>query len=160
MTVLNRFYASSGSEILFNTLQISIAGQDYWLVENFENITAITESGASVTFEAAAMTVVLPARNNDGTQDLKFAISNVDGIVSTTIRDALESKSYGTLVMRQYMSTDLNFPASPPIIMEIKSGSWAATEAQITAGFMNILDTAWPRLRYILSLFPGLRYLN
>lgn len=160
MTVLNRFYASNGSEILFNTLQISIAGQDYWLVENFENITAITESGVSVTFEAAAMTVALPARNNDGTQDLQFAISNVDGIVSTTIRRALENKNYGTLIMRQYMSTDLNFPASPPIAMEIKNGSWTATEAQITAGFMNILDTAWPRFRYILSLFPGLRHLN
>lgn len=42
---LNRLYASGGSEALLNTLQITVGGQDYWLVENFEDITAATEAG-------------------------------------------------------------------------------------------------------------------
>ena len=46
---LNRLYASGGSEALLNTLQITVGGQDYWLVENFEDITAVTEAGATVT---------------------------------------------------------------------------------------------------------------
>ena len=39
-------------------------------------------------------------------------------------------------------------------------GYWKATEVQITAGFLNILKTAWPRYRYTLPVFPGLRYLQ
>lgn len=160
MTILDRLYASGGSEILFNTLQITVGGQTYWLVENFEDITAVTETGASVKFEAAAMAVALPARNKDGTQDLQFAISNIDGIVSTAIRNALANLNNGTLVMRQYISTDLSYPAAPPIVLQIKDGQWTATQVQITAGFLNILKTAWPRYRYTLPDFPGLRYLQ
>ncbi|MHB6011736.1 ArsR family transcriptional regulator, partial [Klebsiella pneumoniae] len=26
--------------------------------------------------------------------------------------------------------------------------------------YMNILDTAWPRFRYTLPVFPGLRYIS
>ena len=113
-----------------------------------------------MTFQAAAMAVALPARNKDGTQDLQFAISNIDGIVSTAIRNALANLNNGTLVMRQYISTDLGYPAAPPIVLQIKDGYWKATEVQITAGFLNILKTAWPRYRYTLPVFPGLRYLT
>lgn len=158
--ILNRLYTSDGSEILFNTLQINVGGQNYWLVENFEDITAVTEAGATVTFQAAAMAVALPARNKDGTQDLQFAISNIDGIVSTAIRNALANLNSGTLIMRQYISTDLSAPASPPMVLQIKDGYWNASEVQITAGFLNILKTAWPRYRYTLPDFPGLRYLQ
>ena len=158
--ILNRLYASGGSEILFNTLQITVGGQNYWLVENFEDITAVTEAGATVTFQAAAMAIALPARNKDGTQDLQFAISNIDGIVSTAIRNALANLNNGTLIMRQYISTDLSLPSAPPLVFQIKDGYWKATEVQITAGFLNILKTAWPRYRYTLPNFPGLRYLQ
>ncbi|MDU2018744.1 MAG: DUF1833 family protein [Leclercia adecarboxylata] len=158
--ILNRLYASGGSEILFNTLQITVGGQNYWLVENFEDITAVTESGAAVTFQAAAMAVSLPARNKDGTQDLQFAISNIDGIVSTAIRNALANLKSGTLVMRQYISNDLSFPSAPPLVFQIKDGYWKGTEVQIKAGFLNILKTGWPRYRYTLPVFPGIRYLQ
>ncbi|EFN3713269.1 DUF1833 family protein [Escherichia coli] len=158
--ILNRLYTSDGSEIILNTLQINVGSQSYCLVENFEDITAVTEKGETVTFLAAAMAIALPARNKDGTQDLQFAVSNIDGIVSTAIRNALANLNNGTLVMRQYISTDLSSPASPPIVLQIKDGYWNATEVQITAGFLNILKTAWPRYRYTLPVFPGLRYLQ
>ncbi|WP_113382972.1 DUF1833 family protein [Escherichia coli] len=158
--ILNRLYTSDGSEIILNTLQINVGSQSYCLVENFEDITAVTETGETVTFLAAAMAIALPARNKDGTQDLQFAVSNIDGIVSTAIRNALANLNNGTLVMRQYISTDLSSPASPQIVLQIKDGYWNATEVQITAGFLNILKTAWPRYRYTLPVFPGLRYLQ
>lgn len=158
--ILNRLYTSDGSEIILNTLQINVGSQSYCLVENFEDITAVTEAGETVTFLAAAMAIALPARNKDGTQDLQFAVSNIDGIVSTAIRNALANLNNGMLVMRQYISTDLSSLASPPIVLQIKDGYWNATEVQITAGFLNILKTAWPRYRYTLPVFPGLRYLQ
>ncbi|HDR2363356.1 TPA: DUF1833 domain-containing protein [Escherichia coli] len=160
MSVLNRLYASSGEEVILDTLQINVGGQSYWLTRGWDDITVTLETGAQATFTGSAIDVALPARNSDGTQDLKFAISNIDGVVSTAIRNALDNLSNASLTFRRYISNDLSAPASPPFTLAVKEGSWTATEVQITAGYMNILDTAWPRFRYTLPLFPGLRYLQ
>ncbi|HDT6532443.1 TPA: DUF1833 family protein [Raoultella ornithinolytica] len=160
MTILNRLYASSGSEVIIETLQITVGSDVHYLCQGYEDITATTESGNTVTFTACAIDIALPARNADGTQDLKFALCNVDGVVSTTIRNALANRLPASLTYRSFISTDLAAPAAVPYTLAIKSGYWTATEAQITAGYMNVLDTAWPRNRYTLNYFPGLRYAN
>lgn len=160
MTVLSRLYASSGKEVLIETLQICVGDQNYWLTKGWDNITATLENGEMETFEGCAIDIALPARNGDGTQDLKFAISNIDGVVSTAIRNALEKSESATLTYRSYLSTDLNAPAAVPFTLEIKNGSWTATEVQITAGYMNVLDTLWPRRRFTLCEFAGLRYIS
>ena len=160
MTVLNRLYASSGSEVIIETLQINIGSTVHYFCKGYDDITATTENGSVITFSAAAIDIAIPARNSDGTQDLQFAISNISGEVSTAIRDALASLTNASLTYRQYVSTDLNAPASVPYTLAIKSGSWTALQAQITAGYMNVLDTAWPRFRYTLNDFPALRYMN
>ena len=158
--VLNRLYASGGDEVILDTLQITVGDQSYWLTRGWDDITVTLETGTKATFTGSAIDVALPARNADGTQDLKFAISNIDGVVSTAIRNALDNLSSATLTFRRYVSTDLAAPAAPPFTLAIKEGAWTATEVQITAGYMNILDTSWPRYRYTLTDFPGLRYLQ
>lgn len=160
MTVLNRLYASGGSEVIIQTLEIAVGDKTYWLTKGWEDITAVLESGESATFTACGIDIALPARNSDGTQDLQFAISNIDGIVSTAIRGALDYLSTALLTYRYYVSTDLSAPAAKPYTLIVKSGYWTATEVQITAGYMNVLDTAWPRYRYTLPNYPGLRYLT
>lgn len=160
MTILDRLYASSGSEVIIETLQINIGDTVHYFCKGYDDITALTENGDSITFEASAIDIALPARNSDGTQDLQFAISNIDGEVSTAIRNALANLDTGSLTYRQYVSTDLSAPATVPYTLAIKSGSWTALQAQITAGYMNVLDTAWPRFRYTLNEFPGLRYMS
>lgn len=160
MTILNRLYASSGDEVIIETLQINIGAEVYYLCKGFDDISAITEKGQSVTFKASAIDIALPARNSDGTQDLQFAIDNIDGVTSTAIRKALDNLSRASLTYRNYVSTDLSAPASVPYTLAIKSGSWTSTQAQITAGYMNVLDTAWPRYRYTLPSYPGLRYMS
>lgn len=160
MTVLNRLYASSGPEVLIDTLQINVGSDIFYLCKGYEDITATIESGAQVTFVACGIDVALPARNSDGTQDLKFAISNVDGLVSTAIKKALNALSRATVTYRQYISNALNAPSSTPYTMAIKSGQWTSLQVQITAGYMNWLDSAWPRYRYTLPNHPGLRYIS
>lgn len=160
MTILNRLYASSGEEVIIETLQINIGTDVYYLCKGYEDITATTETGNVVTFQASAIDIALPARNSDGTQDLQFAIDNIDGVVSTAIRNALENLSSASLTYRNYVSSDLTAPASVPYTLAIKNGTWTATQAQITAGYMNVLDTAWPRYRYTLPYYPGLRYMS
>ena len=160
MTILNRLYASSGSEIIIDTLQIVVGSNTYWLTKGWDDITAHIEDGTTQTFTACGIDIALPARNADGTQDLKFAISNIDGTVSTAIRNALDALSTARITYRNFVSSDLTAPASKPFTLTIKSGYWTATEGQITAGYMNILDTAWPRYRYTLREHPGLRYIS
>ena len=160
MTVLNRLYASSGVEVLIDTLQINVGSEVFYLCKGYEDITATIESGKQVTFVACGIDVALPARNSDGTQDLKFAISNVDGLVSTAIRKALNALSRATVTYRQYISNALTAPSSTPYTMAIKSGQWTSLQVQITAGYMNWLDSAWPRYRYTLPNHPGLRYIS
>lgn len=160
MTILNRLYASSGSEVIIETLQINIGSVIYYFCKGYDDITAVTENGDTITFIATGIDIALPARNSDGTQDLQFAISNIDGEVSTAIRNALGNLDSASLTYRQYVSTDLSAPATVPYTLAIKSGSWTALQAQITAGYMNVLDTAWPRFRYTLNEFPGLRYMS
>lgn len=160
MTVLDRLYASSGSEVIIPALQITVGDDSYYLTNGFEDITVTLEDGENVTLTACGISLSLPARNDDGTQDLKFAISNITGQASTIIRNAITNKIKSSLTYRCYVSTDLSAPAATPYTMKIKNGTWTSTRAQITAGYMNILDTAWPRNSYTLNYFPGLRYIG
>ncbi|ELS1887219.1 DUF1833 family protein [Klebsiella pneumoniae] len=158
MTAINRLYASSGPEVIIGTLQVDIGGTTHYLCEGYEDITAVTEVGVTVTFKACAIVLSLPARNEDGTQDLKFMLCNIDGVVSNAIRRAIDSISSASITFRKYISTDLSAPAEPPYIMPVKGGSWTPLTVNVTAGFKNMLDYAWPRDRYTLTYFQGLRY--
>ncbi|HEE4921644.1 TPA: DUF1833 family protein, partial [Klebsiella pneumoniae] len=118
MTRLNRLYASSGPEVIIETLQITVGSDVHYLCQGYEDITATTESGNTVTFTACAIDIALPARNADGTQDLKFALCNVDGVVSTTIRNALANRLSASLTYRSFISTDLAAPAEVPYTLK------------------------------------------
>lgn len=160
MTILERLYASGGAEVEHETLAISVGERTHYLTKGWEDVTAMLETGQTVLFKACGMDVAKPARNADGVQDLRFALSNIDGLVSTEIRAALADRLAMTVTLRVYLSTDLLAPVKRPLSMVIKGGQWSATEVQITAGFMNILDTAWPRDRFNLTNHPGLRYIS
>ena len=152
MTQIKRLYASSGPEVIIETLQITIGSDVHYLCQGYEGIMATTENGDTVTRSTLFPYTTLFRS--------KFALCNIDGVVSTAIRNALANRLPASLTYRRYISTDLAAPAEVPYTLKIKSGSWTATEAQITAGYMNILDTAWPRYRYTLPVFPGLRYIS
>lgn len=160
MEILERLYASSGSEVIHDTLEITAGQETYRLTQGYDDISVTLEDGQLATFEACAIDIALPARNTDGTQDLKFAISNIDGVVSGAIDKVLDEQKSAKLTFRRYISTDLSAPATAPYMLDVKNGSWTPAAVQITAGYMNILDTAWPRNRYNLADHPGLRYLS
>jgi len=160
MSILERLYTSGGREIEHDTLAITVGGETHYLTRGWEDLQAVLETGEQVTFKACGMDVAKPARNADGVQDLRFALTNIDGVVSTKIRAALAARQEMTVTLRVYLSSDLLAPIKRALSMVIKGGQWSATEVQITAGFMNILDTAWPRDRFNLSKHPGLRYIS
>lgn len=159
MSILERLYSSGGREVELETLAIQIGAQTFYLAKGWDDFTARLETGNAATFTACGMDIAKPARNADGVQDLRFALSNINGVVSTQLRAALAAKQEMVATFRLYLSTDLMAPAERPFSVKVKGGQWTATEVQITAGFMNVLDTEWPRHRYVLSKHPGLRYM-
>jgi len=115
MTILNRLYASSGEEVIIETLQINIGDDVLYLCDGYDDITATTETGEVLTFTASAIAVALPARNSDGTQDLQFAVSNIDGEASTGHYEGFSIILMAlTITYRKYTSDDLSLPAEPP----------------------------------------------
>ena len=159
MSILKRLYASAGPEIIHEVLQISDGLTTYYMTKGWDALMVMLESGGIVTCTPCGMDLAIPARNDDGTQDLKFALSNIDGIASAFIRSALAARRSMSLVYRVYTSDDLGAPAHAPSRFRIKSGTATATQASITAGYFGLLDTGWPRNTYNLNKFPGLRYL-
>lgn len=159
MSILKRLYASSGPELIHEVLEVSDGITTYWMTKGWDDLVVILETGEAVTCIPCGMDLALPARNDDGTQDLTFALSNIDGVASGFIRAALRDQRRMTLVYRVYTSDDLGAPAHAPHRFKIKGGSVTATQVSITAGYFDLLDTRWPRNTYNLSKFPGLRYL-
>lgn len=159
MSILERLYSSGGREVELETLAIQVGAQTFYLTKGWDDFTARLETGEAATFTACGMDIAKPARNADGVQDLRFALSNLNGVVSTRLRAAIAEKQKMFATFRLYLSTDLLAPAERPFSVNVKGGQWTATEVQITAGFMNVLDTEWPRNRYVLSKHPGLRYM-
>lgn len=161
MSLLSTLYVSgnAGEAALYATLQIRNDLEEMFLVRAYVPFTAALEDGRVVTFEPADIDPALPDRNSDGTQDLMFAVSNIDGRASTSIRKALRAGVETTVTLREYLSNDVTGPVSRPLTLPVKDGQWTPLQADIRAGFMNLLDTAWPRDLYNPIDFPGIRYL-
>lgn len=155
--VLNRLYSSGGTEILHGTLEITDGVAHHFLTDGFEDLVVGLETGALATFLACGISIALPKRGSDGKQDLKFALCNIDGSVSGFLRAALKERREINMVYREYISTDLAYP-SKILRYKVKSGSVTATEAQIVAGYFNLLETLWLRNYYTGDFAPGMRY--
>lgn len=154
MTAINRLYASSGREAIIDTLEFVVGATTFYLVEGYEDITYNGN-----TYTACAMDIGLPDRSTEGAQDLEITLSNITGEPATAVRDALEAGNSATVTFRRFTSDDMSTPAETPYTMTFKKAVWTNLQIKLTCSFMDVLDTAWPRMRYVLSRFPGLRYI-
>lgn len=156
--LLNRFYSSGGNETQIPTIAVTDGVETHYLTLGYEDMDLRLETGAVVTFLGYGMDISLPTIGGDGLQDLAFAICNVDGKVGRFVRAAQEGGREVLLTYRLYLSNDLNAPAKPPIEFNVKGGQITAVEAQVTAGYYNVLATAWGRILHDTQRFPGLRH--
>ncbi|MBA1249839.1 DUF1833 family protein [Pseudomonas luteola] len=160
MSVLERLYASGGPEVIIDTLELSCPAWDesIYLCRGYEDLVATTEAGATVIFQASGIDIALPKKDNSGDQSLTFAIDNVTGEAQQRIDEALDARASVSLVYRAYVSADLTAPAERPYRMKALGGAMQGTTIQLTAGYYDLLNLAWPRRRYTLAFAPGLRY--
>jgi hypothetical protein len=160
MTILERVFASGGTEVVIPTLELTCSAwaAPILLCNGFEDQTCTTEDARTLTFKAAAIAVALPKKNTAGTQTLTFAIDNVTGEAQRLIDDALEARARVYLTFRLYLSTDKTAPAENPLKFVVQSGEMEGPQLRVSAAFFDLINTAWPRAFYTASFAPGLKY--
>lgn len=154
MSILSRLYASGGPEIIYEALKIEDGVNTFRFVKGFEDLILAGE-----LYTGLGIDIALPKRDNSGAQDLTFAIDNTNGEPNRVIREAVAAKRDVTVTLSLFTSDDLTQPAETPISMRVKYGTVTNQQAQITAGYFDLLNTAWPRRLYDMVNFPGLKYL-
>ena len=160
--LINRVYASGGSEVIIDTIELSC---DAWptpqrIVRGYEDLTLGLEDGVTqAVFIAAPVTVAYPKKSNSPTQTINFAIDNVTGEAQRLLDAAIEAQARINIVFRRYLNVDLTMPSEKPLYATVLSGSVKGTTVQVQAGFYDLLDYAYPRDTYTVEFAPGIQYL-
>lgn len=159
--LLERLYASGGSEVIIYTIELSCPawGDSIRVCQGWEDHTVTTEDLRTIKFTATGMDVALPKKDASGAQNVRFAIDNVTGEAQKLIETAIEAGDRITLVLRTYVSTDLTAPGENPFVATVKSVQFDSTRVQVDAGFFDLINTSWPRKLYTSIFAPGLRYM-
>ena len=160
-TLIERVYASAGSEVIIDTIELACPAwvESLYIVKGYEDMTLGLDSVVFKTFMAAPIAIALPKKSNQGNQTLSFAIDNVTGQAQKLIDSALFFSQRITLTFRRYLNVDLTSPSEKPFYATVLGGSVTGTTVQIDAGFVDALNYAWPRDVYNTVEFPGLKYL-
>ena len=161
MSLIETVYASAPSKyVILATLEILVPNHDpIRIVAGYEDVTATLETGETVTFLQAPFDYKEPSKDTNGQQRLTFSIVNVTGEAQEAIDAAIEADVEVPINYRVYLSTDLAAPAKKPYKMTMRGGSFQGMAVQVEAGYFDLLNTAWPRLRYTAEFAPGLRYM-
>lgn len=162
MTILAQVYSGhETADVLIPCLEISSSAfaEPIRNCAGFEDQTVTLEDDTEATFIASGLDVALPARDDSGQQNLRFAIENVTGEAMLAIDAAMAEGAEVTLVYREYLASDLSAPASQPLTMLVVGAEFEGSTVQVTASFRDILNRSWPRDRYTTSFAPGLKYL-
>lgn len=160
MTVLEKVYASGGDTILY-TLELTCEAwaEPILLAEGFDDQHCITEDGRQLTFKASGIGLSLPKKTNSGAQNLTFAIDNVTGEAQRKIDAALAAEAKVSLIFRVYLASDLTAPSDQVYRATVLNGKIKGSTVQVTAGFFDLINTAFPRDLYTATFAPGIRYL-
>jgi len=161
MNPLEVAFASPGTEVLIPCVEIT---SDAWsepilLTHGFEDITATTEDGRTLTFKAGGIDVAMPKKDNTGNQTVTFAIDGVTGEAQNLIQAAIDVEERMRLTLRLYLSTDMTAPAQRPYFMTVRSGTLEVDHVEVQAGYFDMIGTKWPRDVYSADIFPCIKYI-
>jgi len=161
-TILDILRSSGGSDCEVHCLEItSTAWADPVLIcDQFFDFTATSEDGRVLTYIATAFDPSLPKRDNSGAQTLGIAIDNVSGEAQRRIDQANEVAAPILMTLRTYLESDPSAPAEPPLYLDALAAEIEGPTVQFTAGYFNLIDTAWPRFRYTQKFSPGVKYIT
>lgn len=161
MSILDIVRASGGKDVIIPAVKLSCPAwpEDTLICAGFNNVTAGDENGQMLTFLAAGLDVALPKKSNDGSQTFGMAVDNVRGDAQRLIDLAKEAQDEITATLYLYLESDLSAPAERPYVAKVLSANMEGVTVNLTLGYFDLINSAWPRDRYTLERFPGLAYL-
>lgn len=161
---LQRLYASNpNGDTLQTTLELSHSAfsQTHYLTawpERFEADVGITGGNAMVWFEPFPFQVVLPSVQSGGHQQMRIALSNVGRVLLDEL-DAATAAPAEAIICRYRSYVNKTGLPSPDPALEFQIEATEESVGQISgiAARSDIVNLEFPRLRYQLAQFPGLR---
>ncbi|MCY1377832.1 hypothetical protein D9M69_654250 [compost metagenome] len=129
------------------------------MCSGFQDIIATLEDTRTVTFIATGFDASLPKKSTEGGQVLGIAIDNVRGEVQRRVDAANQAGEAIQIIYRTFIESDLSAPADPPYYLDALRVSLEGPTASISAGYFDLLNTAWPRERYNTTNAPGITYI-
>lgn len=153
-------YATCPSNVAeLHTLEIShpSIAETIYLVQNNEDLLLRLETGAWVTFEAAAFELVLPEKSDEGIQEINIKIANIDRRVSDFLNQASNFVTKVVCKYRPYLSNDLSIPQmNPPLMLTLNDVSVTTYDVTARASFADLVNRAFPKELYSRTVFPSL----
>lgn len=115
------------------------------------------ETGAWVEFEAAAFSIILPAANPDGLQEMQLAVDNVDRRLKDFLKESLNFITPVSVFYRYYLSTDLGTPQlNPPLELSLSDVKVGTFQITARASMADLINKNFPSEMYYRSRFPGI----
>jgi hypothetical protein len=154
------FASPSGVDVLIPALEITSASwaEPILLTHMFTDITAITEDGRSLTYEARGIDTSMPKKDNTGSQAITFAIDGVTGEAQNLVQSSVDQEEPIRLTMRLYLNSDLSKPAQRPYYMTVGSGTLEVDHVEVQARYFNLIDAKFPRDDFNSQTTPCIKY--
>ena len=159
MTILENLYASGGTEIRVPCL--SFRCEDWEAIhicQGWDDLTATLETAEEVAFTASDFSAQLAKKSKDGNQALQFAIDASQSDALEKLDAALESGNKVYIDYREFLLSDLSAPARNVETMTVTGYSYEYPNLLFTASFHDLVNKAWPRIRYNTTIAKGLKY--
>lgn len=135
-----------------------------YVVCDYRNLLATIEAGAplhagqEVEFIACPFRAVLPEESaTNRLPQITLEIDNATRQITPYLRLAAASQVPVTMIARTYLASDTSAPHElPPLEVTLMSAETTATTVRAGAGFGDMLNVPFPRIRYTAAEFPGL----
>ena len=122
--------------------------------------TVTLPGGEEATFVTSGLTINLPSQELSGTQDLAFGIAGVTVDVLEKVDASLDAGESVTVTLLVYTQINRSTPQKTPLTLEVISVKATSLTVEGAARARDIINAAFPRLRYTLANTPGLKYLG
>ena len=119
---------------------------------------AARNAGEVVTFAPYPFDIVPPDMQAASVPQAQIAIDNITREIGRQLDAAIVAGQTTVVLWRSYLSGhQMDGPEHvPPIQMEVKTVTTAVARVQMTVGFRDLLNQAFPAIDYDTETFPGL----
>lgn len=158
---LKTLYASSGTDVILETLEINHSSftSPFYLVRDWQDLTATLEGGQSVTFQKYSFNLVPESKDGSGTSSLRLSIDNVNRDVVDKLETAIVSAGNVPLTVyyRLYLSSDTTGPQNnPPVLFYLTDIQVTLDKLVATAEIPGLINRSFPNVDYKSTVFKSL----